>query len=152
MKKLLVILSILIVTIFLFINFYQYLFVFEVDKATRDELFQKCESHINFNNFTLTADEYNKQLEDRAKILIKQGFEDNKNLHRPIKYSVDVLKIGEEDDDKKLVELALSLGDKVNSKRNKSFWGTEYNTDINYEGCFVHSLKRSAECIGKCYC
>lgn len=135
MKKALIILVIFICSIFLFINFSQYLYLFEVDKATRDELFQNCESHINFNNFTSTADEYNKQLEERAKALIKQGFEDNKSLHRPVKYAVDILKTFE-DDDKKLVELALSLGDKVDSKHNKSFWGHEYGTDINYEGYY----------------
>lgn len=137
MKKFLILISILICSILLFVNFSQYLYLFEVDKATKDELFQECETHINFNNFTLTADEYNKQLEDRAKVMIKQGFEDNEHLHRPVKYSADILKTGE-DDDKKLVELALSLGDKVDSKYNKSFWGIEYNkdTDINYEGYY----------------
>jgi hypothetical protein len=105
MKKSLIIFSIIICSILLVINFYQYLFVFEVNYKTKEKLFNDCSQEISTNGIPMTAKEWQKQ-----------------NPAQKPYYVIKMLEIDYEPN-QKLIELATSLGDIVDAKHKKSFFG-----------------------------
>lgn len=121
MKKFLIISSIIICSILLFINFYQYLFVFEVNAEFKQRLFENCAASIDTKNLPMTSKEWRKLADKREVELIKlYNMPPPKNKITP-NYAYDILKNGE-DDQKKIVELAISLGDKVDETHKQSFF------------------------------
>ena len=110
MKKFLIIFSILICSILLFINFYQYLFVFEVNYKTKEKLFNECSQEISTNGIPMTVKEWQAQ---------SHSIKITDPLYR---ISAIEMKNRGYEPDQKLLELAVSLGDLIDIKHQKSFY------------------------------
>lgn len=135
MKKILITLSILIVAFLIFINFYQYLFVFEVNAKFKQRLFENCAASIDVKNLPMTSREWRKLADKREVELIKlYNMQPPKNKITP-HYAYDILK-NSEDDQKKIVDLAMSLGDKVDETHKGSFFDSLFNQTVNYNGYY----------------
>lgn len=117
------------------INFYQYLFVFEVNQKFKQKLFDNCFASIDIKNLPTTSKEWRKLADKREIEIIKlYNLKPPKNKITP-NYAYNILKNGE-DDQKKIVELAISLGDKVDEIHKQSFFNGLFNHGATLNGYY----------------